>query len=997
MLRRARSRLGAAAVLVLASTALTVPTGQAATPLTVPQGEVDAIRTAKGATTHLVLLDGDPVASYDGGEPGLRATAPRDGRKLNPNSRAVREYRAHLLERAGEALQRAGVTPDAIVYEYGYTFNGIAVQLTAGQAAALRSDPAVTAVFEDEVRQLTTDSTPGFLGLTGEDGVWDGAGLRGEGVVVGVIDSGIWPENPAFADDTQGRSERSGQQGRPEWFGTCDGGQQFSASRDCNEKLIGARYYSAGYFGPGASVADVRREFPQEYLSPRDADGHGTHTASTAAGNADVATPFGRISGIAPEARVAAYKVCWGYSGQGGCSSVDSVAAIDQAVADGVDVINFSISGTASNYLDPVEVAFLFAADAGVVVNASAGNAGPGPATANHPSPWITTVAAGTEDVAFAAEVTLGDGTEFGGAPSIGNPGTGQLPLVFAGDAAAEGVAPEDAAQCFADTLDPAVVDGAMVLCLRGVIARTDKSAEVARAGGAAMLLGNTGDESLNSDAHVIPTLHVAQDATAAIGTYIEAADAPTAALSAARQEVAVAPDVAAFSARGPLADGDVLKPDILAPGVDVLAAYSPRIGGRDFDYLSGTSMSSPHMAGLSALVSQAHPDWSAAAVKSALMTTAYTTRTDGSPIAGGPLAYGSGHASPADALDPGLVYDAGFADWFAFLCGTGQLACPAEDAIDPSDLNQPNIAIGALAGSQTVTRTVTNVGPAGTYQVTVDAPEGVAVQVEPASLQLAEGEQATYEVTFETLEGAAIGETAFGTLAWSDGVRTASSQLVVTPVQLASPTQVNATGTDGEAAFEVGFGYSGEFTAAAHGMVPATRQAGTVVDDPSNDINTALANGTGITLEAVEVPAGSAFTRIALFDDATDGADDLDLYVFGPNGAFVGSSGSPTSAEQVDLPTPSAGTYTVVVHGWETDGPDAAYELFDWSIAADPAADDGSLAVDAPDAAVLGTTAQVTASWTGLEAGTRHLGAVSYADAGGVFGLTLVAVDTSG
>ncbi len=216
--------------------------------------------------------------------------------------------------------------------------------------------------------------------------------------------------------------------------------------------------------------------------------------------------------------------------------------------------------------------------------------------------------------------------------------------------------------------------------------------------------------------------------------------------------------------------------------------------------------------------------------------------------------------------------------------------------------------------------------------------------------------------------------------------------------MQLAAPASVSGEGVSGSTTYEVGFGYNGPLTAAAHGLEAAGTVTNTVVDDPTNDINTALSTGVGVNFEFVEVPEGTAFTRIALFDDYTDGDDDLDLYVFGPASAgypFVGGSGSPTSAEQVDLTAPAAGTYLVAVHGWQTDGPDAEYTLFDWSISADPADDDGSLVVDAPTEAVLGATGEVTASWDGLSDGTKYLGAVSYSDGDGVFGLTLVAVDT--
>lgn len=1000
--RRTRASLGILSSVAMVSTALALPAG-ASSDVSVPSDVADAIEANKGTQTYVVVLDDEPVATYDGDLAGYAATR---GRSVD--SGRARRYAGFLEGKQDKALRRAGVDSSRKDTQFTTALNGFTVDLTASEAAKLRHDLTVLSVAPNEIHELTTNSTPEFLGLTGTadgNGLWE-QGIVGEDVVIGVIDSGVRPENPSFADD--------GSYGPlSDWAGTCDTGLDGSMTCDPdNDKLIGARVYGEGFFGEGYTVEDVKAEFPLEFASPLDADGHGTHTASTAGGNGGVETQYGEISGIAPRARVAVYKTCWGYSGQGGCATADSVAAIDQAVADGVDVINYSISGTADNYRDPVEIAFLFAADAGVVVNASAGNSGPTLSTANHPSPWINTVAAGTEDAAFAGELILGDGSEFSGRPSIGSEGIDQTPLVFAGDIPAADVSVEDAALCLDGSLDPAGAEGNMVLCNRGEIARVAKSDEVARAGGVAMILANVDDNSsLNSDAHVVPTIHVDNTVRQAVAVYLESTESPTAALTPARVTTIVAPDPAGFSSRGPIGHPDVLKPDILAPGVDILAAYSPTVGGRDFDFLSGTSMSSPHAAGHAALLKQAHPTWSSSAVQSAMMTTAYQTRTDGSEISGTPLAWGSGHIDPNPSVDPGLVYEAGFTDWIGFICGTGQL--PPEvfceggalgapiDTIEPGNLNEPNITIGELAGNRTVTRTVTNVGKGkARYDATVDAPPGIDVEVSPSSIVVPPGKSVSFDVTFTTTDDATTGEFAFGSLTWTDrsGKREVRSTLTAKPVQLAAPDEVFGSGTDGSNTYEIGFGYNGEFAAAAHGMEAANTVTNTVVDDPTNDINTALETGVGVNFEVIEIPEGTAFTRVALFDDYTDGQDDLDLYVFGPQSAefpFVGQSGAGTSEEAVDLLFPAPGIYLVAVHGWETDGPDAQYTLFDWSVSADPANDDGSLTVDAPTEAVLGETADVTATWSDLEAGTKHLGAVSYSDADGVFGLTLVNVST--
>ena len=503
---------------------------------------------------------------------------------------------------------------------------------------------------------------------------------------------------------------------------------------------------------------------------------------------------------------------------------------------------------------------------------------------------------------------------------------------------------------------------------------------------------------------HWVPTVHVDHIAGAAIRAYAQTAGA-TATLTGGEFQQAEAPLVASFSSRGPAlaGAGDLLKPDIMAPGVDILAAVAPPgNAGRSFDFYSGTSMASPHIAGIAALIKSAHPDWSPMMIKSAIMTTAATETNMGNPIPGNPFGYGAGQVVPNSAHDPGLVYDAGFLDWLAFLCGTTNGVSSATCDIlasmgfsfDPSDLNYPSIAIGELAGVQTVVRTVTNVGPAGTYNVSVDAPAGVDVAVNPATLALATGESASYEVTLTSNGAAVLNQYTFGSLTWSHGPHHVTSPIAVKPVAIAAPAEVHGAGADGSLSFDITFGYTGDYTAAPHGLAMADMQEDTVVDDPADNINVALSTGVGVNLHFINIPAGSVYARFSLFDEYTDGQDDLDLYVFGPASAGypqVGGSGSGTSAEQVDLSNPAPGDYIVVVHGWGTDGPDATYTLFSWAFGPD----EGNMTVTAPTAATLGATETITVDWTGLTAGTKYLGAVSHSDSSSLLGLTLVSVDT--
>jgi subtilisin family serine protease len=989
--RRAITRRLVAALTLVALVAAgsSAPAGADPDPTALPE------QAAKGeATVYVVQMAEDPVVAYEGGEPGLAATKPQGGQHVNPNSAAVRRYADFLDGRHAAAVAATGAPADARFYDYRFSFNGFAAVLTPAQAARLASQPGVLAVNVDERREPMTDNTPGELGLSGPGGFWEAAGT-GEDVVIGVIDTGIWPEHPSFSDqaDLAYRPGRSGDAlrvyGPPpaDWHGVCQTGEQWSRNT-CNNKLIGARYFIEGLTHQGVD--------PDDYQSARDRDGHGTHTASTAGGNQGVdPSIFGRdlgvgtISGMAPRARVAAYKGCFG---EAGCVVSDLVAAIDTAVADGVDVINYSIGSTTPAVLSPDAVAFLFAADAGVFVAHSAGNARPGPGTVGSPAaaPWVTTVGANYHGRVFDNTVTLGNGASYTGG-SI-TPGAGPARLVDGGDDCPSG-------------LDASQVRGAIVLCLRVVgVARLTHSAGVAAAGGVGMILYDPPQPNVTpTDNHTVPTSHVRPADAEAIADYIESAGAAATATLTAGSAVPKPgpPEMAGFSSRGPNgAVDDIIKPDVTAPGVQILAGNSPTpwlgASGQLFQAIQGTSMSSPHVAGVGALLRGTHPDWTPAMIRSALTTTGTQglVKEDGvTPV--DPFDVGGGLIAPVPANDPGLVYDAGFADYLAFLCGAGKLdpnggTCRTFGSIDPSNLNQATIGIGQLAGIQAVSRTVTNVGAAGTYIPTVEAPPGIVVDVSPASLTLATGESADYTVTFTTTASATLDEWAFGSLTWSDGAHATRSPLAVRPVALAAPDEVSGTGTDGTTSYEVTFGYEGAFNTAVHGLVPATVETRTVADDPANDINVALETGVGIDEVTIPVAAGTRHLRASLFDEATDGEDDIDLYLFDPDGNLVDASGTATSAEQVDAPSPAAGDWTLVVHGWQTDGPDAVYDLFTWLV---DDADAGNLTVSAPAAATLGATATVDLSWSGLTAGSRYLGSVAYDDGGSVIGETLVSI----
>ena len=983
---------------ISAVAALSVPTS---TVVAAPSADSKAAAKKFTNNAYIVRLAEQPVVAYDGNIKGYAATKPRKGQKIDPDSPQVTRYKDYLEARQDAVL--ASVGGGKKLYSYGYAFNGFAAELTPAQAEKLAATTGVLAVEKDEARALDTSSTPAFLGLSGPSGLWATTGAKGEGVIIGIVDGGAWPEHPSFSDRTgvNGNGTQDGKlsyQQIPGWHGKCVPGEQFNAS-NCNQKLIGARYYNAGWGGN----AGIDAQLPWEFNSPRDLGGHGTHTATTSGGNENTpisgqAAVLGTASGIAPRARIAAYKVCWETGAGGSCFSTDSVAAIDQAVADGVDVINFSISGSQTNFRDSVEIAFLFAADAGVFVAASAGNSGPTTSTVAHPGPWLTTVAAGTHNRNGEGSVTLGNGATYAGASLAGQAVT--APLINSADAGLAGADPTAVALCYSSAdggngLDPAKVAGKIVVCDRGVTARVNKSLAVQEAGGVGMVLVNTSNSSLNADFHFVPSVHLQVDFRGAVQAY---AATPGATATIAKGEVvlnAPAPFTASFSSRGPLraGNGDLLKPDLIAPGQDVLAGVAPPgNGGELFALYSGTSMSSPHVAGLGALMKEMHPDWSPMAIKSALMTTGYDVLDGGTPAPNtNPVLIfrqGAGHVDPTKAANPGLVFDSGWNDWLAFICakqpegltGTCNALWNMGYSRNASDLNTASIAIGDLAGVETVTRKVTNVsgGPL-TVSSSMNMP-GFNVTVSPSTLTLARGATGTFTVTFQRLT-APLNAYSGGQLYWTGGGYTVRVPMVVRPVALAAPTQVSGS-------YNVTFGYTGAFTATARGLVPAATTSGSVSDDPT-DSSCSLASPNA-QLIPVSIAAGTTFARFSLFDADVNPGTDLDLCVANSVGTIVGSSGSGTSAEEVNLLNPAAGSYTVIVQGWGVVG-SSPFKLHTWLLGSTAA---GNMTVTAPGSATSGATGQIDLAFSGLTAGTKYLGSVAYSGASGMPNPTIVRVD---
>jgi hypothetical protein len=610
-------------------------------------------------------------------------------------------------------------------------------------------------------------------------------------------------------------------------------------------------------------------------------------------------------------------------------------------------------------------------------------------------------VAAGTHDRLAQGSATLGNGaTHVGASLATAVP---SKPLIAASAAGLPGANPEQARLCFAAVdnggaavLDPAKVTGKIVVCDRGVTARPNKSRAVAEAGGVGMILVNTSPNSLNADLHFVPSVHLPDTDRAAILAYAATAG-PTASISAASIiNDPQAPSTAAFSSRGPLqaAGGDLLKPDLIAPGVDILAGVAPPgNGGRLFDLLSGTSMASPHVAGIAALLKEAKPGWSPMAIKSALMTTAGDVLDGGAPNTNPTLIFrqGAGHVQPEKALKPGLVFDSAFTDWVAFICGVQPGGgCAGVTPIDASNLNVASIAIADLVGIQKVTRRVTNVGnTAATYTASVDGLSGFSVSLSPAPISIAPGETKSFELQFLRL-GAAFGAYTGGQLRLtSDAGDVVRIPVVLRPSALAAPAQV--TGNGGPFSYAVKFGYDGPFTATARGLVPPSVTADNVADDPTD--GSCSLTSPNAKLIPVVIPVGVTYARFSLFAaDAAPGAD-LDLCVFSAGQTLLASSRNAGAAEEVNLINPSAGTYIVVVHGYAVAST-SPFKLHTWLLGS---ADAGNMTVSAPAAAVTGQTGNISLGFSVLAGGTKYLASISYGGNSGLssIGPTIVRVDT--
>ncbi|XP_076882789.1 subtilisin-like protease SBT5.4 [Bidens hawaiensis] len=689
------------------------------------------------------------------------------------------------FEFLGSILGSKERVDEAMIYSYNKQFTGFAALLDEEDAAKIAEHPDVVTVIQTKGRNLHTTRSWDFMnlennGFIGSSSLWRKARF-GENIIIANLDTGVWPESKSFNGSGYGPIPSK-------WKGGCENGTSVS----CNNKLIGAKYYNKGY---QASFGNL----DPSVSNALDHEGHGSHTLSTAGGNFVPGVSINGIgNGIAkggsPRARVAAYKVCWPPSFFGAeCDDADIVKGFETAIQDGVDVISVSLGGTPTDYMnDGLAIASFHAVKKGITVVFSAGNGGPTPGSVNNVAPWVITVGASTIDREFQSYVHLASGLNLKGlSMSKPLPHSGYYPLINAANAMAKNATFMDAIYCVPGSLDPKKVQGKILVCLVG---SNDKGKEAALAGAAGMIVCNdadNGDEIL-TEPYVLPATHITYADALRLYAYLNSTNKPLGYITPNKvvMDIKPAPSLAWFSSRGPNSiTPEILKPDITAPGVNIIAAFSEEPEPvSPYNLESGTSMACPHVAGVVGLLKSVHPDWSPASIKSAIMTTAYTKDNTGNPMLdetkneASPFSRGAGHIDPNRAMDPGLVYNLTANDYLDFLCTRGYnnamirkfsdqpYECPKKNNI--LDFNYPSITVHQLNGTVTVTRRLTNVGPPGKYTVSVKSPVGISVDVKPSTLAFGKkGEEQKFELTMKEVDDTSqISDHVFGELTWSNG-----------------------------------------------------------------------------------------------------------------------------------------------------------------------------------------------------------------------------------
>lgn len=926
---------------------------------------------APGVYTYIVELSEQSVAQaplsaqalinarkqkYTGAK--MRESFQRDTR-ITRQLGSIERQQAYFMQEANLLLQ--GVKS---VAKYKYAVNGVAMRLTQQQAQKLASLSSVIKITREQSRQLDTDRGPTFIGA---NKIWNGEAsedispLQGEGIVVGIIDSGINTDHPSFAAQSADGYVHVNPLGDNVYLGDCAG----SFSQLCNSKLIGV--YSYSVITSKYSDTDV---FPPNLpANGEDYDGHGSHVASTAAGNVllDLVeiTPelnksesdgvegdftFDRISGVAPRANIISYQVCFGGSRDtgdtyGGCLSSAILSAIDDAIEDGVDVLNMSISGGGDPWDDATEKAFLRAQSVGIFVATSAGNSGPNKSTSEKLAPWYTSVAAsehGRENVYLKS---LGSMTSSSGAlaqiSGQSKSGSVTAPIVYAGDFPNPNDPNGDPAQCL-QPYPANTFSGQIVLCDRGSIARVQKAQNVASGGAGGYVLANVDDGTtfLANDEYVVPGIHINAEDGNALRNWLDQGsnhtatisdNTPTSIINQERIDV-----MADFSSRGPNTQFSTLVPTVAAPGVSIYAAYADQQFGRDgndsvtatgdFSYLGGTSMASPHVAGAAALVKNAHPDWTPDQIRSALsFTTTIDMKKEDAEESADFFDMGAGRIRVDLAVATGLVMNETKANYEAADPDLGG---------DPRTLNIPSITDNECLVTCKWSRTFTATKDATWTFAQKELNDSLLITASPSTFSLTKGQTQEVEFTIQVKKLDArdyiFGRASLQSPGLPDVDIPVSVLLSIGDI----PSLISFTGQrskDSTIVSDITAVNIDDFVLTGYKPVKAKFVNSTVSQDSNrpdylDDIN----DGTAITLVTAEEDAQRLIAKIV-----STSASDLDLYVLRDDDGDgrvssseeVARSQRADSNDEIEILLPEAGDYYIVVHNF-SGGTDDTYRL---------------------------------------------------------------------
>lgn len=947
------------------------PGGQSSKTVKFEELKVDQVSDeAKTQAAYIVTLTDAPAALYAGGAGAYAPTAAyaTGSGKFNPNTAAFAAYSKYLDGKqasAAQAINKELGREVKATRAYKVAANGFAMTMTGAEAAKVRALPGVLAVRKVTIYHTDTDAGPAWIGA---NTIWDGSatgglpGTKGEGIIAGILDTGINYDHPSFADVGGDGYDHTNPYGAGNYKGECSNTPMY-----CNDKLVG-----------------IYDEIGQDVYN--DEDGHGSHTASTTAGNVIlnpvISKPAGtftatQISGVAPHANVIMYRVC-----DSGCPSDAIISGLEHAILDGVDVINYSIGSDSPS--DPWaagsdEQSFLAVRAAGIFVANSAGNAGNNASTVGSPtsSPWLIGVAATRHNRAY---VTMVSGLMGGSTTPPGDQhgealtgGVGMSPIVYAG------AAPYNDALCASAAPDN-VFAGKIVVCDRGTVGRVQKGINVKARGAVGMILAEVDNApyaanigGITSDPHVLPASHIGYSDGVALKAWLATGSGHMGSITAAAKvmDAATADVVASFSSRGPSRSvPDLIVPGIGAPGVSIWAAYADPV---QFDMIQGTSMASPHLAGAAALVRAVHPEWTATQVQSAMQLTAKYDgqyKEDGVTMADA-FDIGNGRIDLTAAANAAFVMDETPANFTAANPATGG---------DPKKLNLTTLGNSRCISSCTWTRVISSTrGTAVTYIVDASGSPSVTLTAEPSSFTLAPYGKQTITVTMN-VAGAAIGAWQFGRVTFTaamaqaaNAVPNASFVVAAQPLAASLPSLVDVTTprNSGQTDVEITTGAVTALQTAVSGLVKGKQFTGSLNQDSDNDSPWDDLTD-GVLVKPFFVPPGT----VRLYGEMLSStAPDLDLFlVRDMNGdrvpqasELVASSTTGSWTEKINRTNPVAGYYFWVIENWNGSANQPDTLKFSYGIV--PSADAGNLTVTAPASIVPGIPYNLTLKYNFADA----------------------------